>query len=93
MANVDGLGYDRDKNLGSDSVVVLDGYSFAIVDKSPILTGQIWAPRKIVLPSNRDTLTMSLLRAVGPSGECSHSEFWSMKEPAAWGGAQTPCRD
>lgn len=26
------LGYDRDKNLGSDGVVALNGYSFATLD-------------------------------------------------------------
>lgn len=67
MVYADGLGYDRDKNLGSDSVVALDGYSFATVDQSPILTGQICALRKIVLPCNRDTLTVSLLRAMRTS--------------------------
>lgn len=58
------LEYDRDKKIGSDGVVVLDGYSFAILDQSLILMGQIWVLRKTVLPCNGDTLNMSLLRAV-----------------------------
>lgn len=64
MVYADGVGYDRDKNLGSDGVVALNGYSFATVDQSPILIGQIWVLRKILLPCNRVTLTMSLLRAL-----------------------------
>lgn len=58
------LKYDRDKNLGSDSVVALDGYSFAILDQSLILMGQNWVLRKTVLPCNGNTLNMSLLRAM-----------------------------
>lgn len=58
------LRYDRDKNLGSDSVVASDGYSFAILDQSSILMGQIWVLRKTVLPCNGDSLNMSLLRAM-----------------------------
>lgn len=57
------LGYDGDKNLGSDCVVALDGYSIAILDQSLILMGQNWV-LKTVLPCNGDTLNMSLLRAM-----------------------------
>lgn len=85
---------DRDKNLGSDSVVASNGYSFAILDQSSILMGHIWVLRKTVLACNGDSLNMSFLTAVNAYCECPHSKILE-KTGACWleFDKHYPCKD